>query len=396
MRLEAWEIDSTTFTPAQISRWQLIFTPVPECAVNPKKGNYFSVQNDSINEGDSVHYAVAIENISAFDMDSLKVDYWVEDASHTKITLVYSRQDSLRAGEVLLDTIRFSSVGYPNLNSIWMTANPKNNLNIQDQEEQFYFNNFSERSFFVTEDITNPILDVTFDGIHILNKDIVSPKPSIVITLDDENPFLLLNQDIDTANIQISLLTPNSSSYHVVNYVENGVENLKWYPAADEKNTFKIEYLPEYKEDGIYKLKVQGKDKSSNFSGDLSYEIAFEVVNKSSITNVFNYPNPFSTKTHFVFTLTGADIPDQFQIQIMTITGTVVREIGLAELGIIRIGNNTTEFFWDGKDQFGDQLANGVYLYKVSAKINGESIENRGTAADKSFKHKIGKMYLMR
>lgn len=143
-------------------------------------------------------------------------------------------------------------------------------------------------------------------------------------------------------------------------------------------------------------MKVQGKDKSSNFSGDLSYEIAFEVVNKSSITNVFNYPNPFSTRTHFVFTLTGSELPDQFQIQVMTITGTVVREISLAELGPIRIGNNKTEFYWDGRDQFGDQLANGVYLYKVSAKINGESIENRGTEADKAFKHKIGKMYLMR
>lgn len=395
-RLEAWELDSTTFTPAQINRWQLIFSPVPECAVNPRKGNYFSVLNDSLSEGDSVKFAVAIENISAFDMDSLKVNYWVEDESHAFNLLDYERQDSLRSGEVLIDTITFSSNGYPNLNSIWLTANPKDHLNHQDQVEQFYFNNFTQRSFYVSEDITNPILDVTFDGVHILNKDIISPKPSIVITLDDENPFLLLDQDLDTANIQISLLRPNSSGYEVVNYINNGLENLKWYPAIDEKNTFKIEYNPVYNEDGIYKLKVQGKDKSANFSGNLSYEISFEVINKSSITNVFNYPNPFSTRTHFVFTLTGSELPDQFQIQVMTITGTVVREISLAELGPIRIGSNKSEFYWDGKDQFGDQLANGVYLYKVSAKINGESIENRGTVADKAFKHKIGKMYLMR
>ncbi len=396
VKLEAWEIDSTTFTPAQISRWQIIFDPVPEAVVNPNKGLYYSVSNDSLQEGDSVKIAVAIENISAFDMDSLKVNYWIEDLNHTQNNLSYPRQDSLKAGEVLLDTLSISTIGFSGLNSIWMNINPRIYGLTQDQPEQFYFNNFMQKSFIVNTDITNPILDVTFDGVHILDEDIINPAPVIVISLDDENEFLLLNEDIDTANIQVSLLRPNSSAYEVLNYVENGVENLKWFPANSTDNKFKIEYSPQFEEDGIYKLKVQGRDKSSNFSGDLSYEIAFEVVNESSITNIYNYPNPFSTKTHFVFTLTGKELPDQFQIQIMTITGKVVREIDLSELGAIKIGNNKTEFFWNGKDQFGDQLANGVYLYKVTAKINGESIKNRTTAGDKAFRNQIGKMYLLR
>lgn len=396
VKLEAWEIDSSTYTPAQISRWQLIFDPVPECAINPKKGFYYSVDNDSIHEGDSVRFAVAIENVSAFDMDSLKVKYWVEDHNHAQHTIAYDRQDSLKSGGVLLDTLVISSLGYPGLNSFWLTANPRTVNGMQDQLEQYYFNNFAQQNFVVNRDITNPILDVTFDGVHILNEDIISPQPSIMISLDDENEFLILNEDIDTANVQVSLLRPNSSSYQVLNYVENGVENLKWYPANAEENIFKIEYNPVYEEDGIYKLKVQGKDKSSNFSGDLSYEIAYEVITESTITNVYNYPNPFSSKTHFVFTLTGLELPDQFQIQIMTVTGKVVREIDLSELGPIKIGKNKTEFFWDGKDQYEDQLANGVYLYKTTAKINGNSIESRSTSGDKAFKQEVGKMYLLR
>ena len=97
-RLQAWEIDSSTFTPAQLERWQLIYSPVPECAVNPQKGYYYSVTNDTISEGDSVHFAIAIENVSAFDMDSLKVDYWIEDQGHTRHYINYPRQDSLRTG----------------------------------------------------------------------------------------------------------------------------------------------------------------------------------------------------------------------------------------------------------------------------------------------------------
>jgi flagellar hook assembly protein FlgD len=90
----------------------------------------------------------------------------------------------------------------------------------------------------------------------------------------------------------------------------------------------------------------------------------------------------------------------------MSVTGKVVREINQDELGPINIGRNITEFAWDGKDQFGDQLANGVYFYRVIVKNNNEIVEERqqninnasvkGNMSDKLFKNGYGKMYLMR
>ena len=80
----------------------------------------------------------------------------------------------------------------------------------------------------------------------------------------------------------------------------------------------------------------------------------------------------------------------------MTITGRVVREIRMAELGPIRIGRNMTEFAWDGRDEFGDQLANGTYLYRVWTSLAGDDIERRQTAIDSYFERGIGKMVLMR
>ena len=109
-----------------------------------------------------------------------------------------------------------------------------------------------------------------------------------------------------------------------------------------------------------------------------------------------NWPNPFTTKTHFVFTLTGSQVPDYMLIQIMTISGKVVREIDMSELGPLHIGRNITEFAWDGTDSFGDRLANGVYLYRVISKLNGEQIEHRASGADTYFTKDFGKMYLMR
>jgi flagellar hook assembly protein FlgD len=131
-------------------------------------------------------------------------------------------------------------------------------------------------------------------------------------------------------------------------------------------------------------------------SGDFAYKIEFEVVHESTITQMMNYPNPFSTSTRFVFTLTGSEVPDDIRIQILTVSGKVVKTINEEEIGEIKIGRNITEYAWDGRDDFGDQLANGVYLYKVETKLNGSAIKLRESGADLYFHKEFGKMYLMR
>ena len=166
------------------------------------------------------------------------------------------------------------------------------------------------------------------------------------------------------------------------------------------KNSCRLNYTPTLLTDGVYTLVVQAKDRSNNSSGSLNYQINFEVINRATITDVMNYPNPFSTATHFVFTITGSEVPTMFRIQIMTITGKMVREIERDELGPLHIGRNITEYAWDGRDQFGDRLANGVYFYRVLTKIGSENIEhtdNVGTSGiDQYFKKGFGKMYLMK
>ena len=66
--------------------------------------------------------------------------------------------------------------------------------------------------------------------------------------------------------------------------------------------------------DGNYTLTVQASDVSRNQSGDNDYKVRFEVLNKPTITEVLNYPNPFTTSTRFVFTLTGQQPPTYMKI----------------------------------------------------------------------------------
>lgn len=385
--------DDSLRTPTQLKNWQVLFQGVPETALSPNI--HYSFYKNKVKEGEKIKLSISTKNISEYNFaDSILVAYWLIDKNKQKTLLDIRRTDLHPSLHVLKDSIVFSTINMSGQNSLWVeinTINPATNK--FDQNEQYRFNNIVEIPFFVEKDSINPLLDVTFDGMRILDGDIVSAKPMIQILLRDENQFLLLN---DTSMFTIFLKRPNSD-FERVYFIKNNIQQMYWYPATSaSNNVFRIEFPAEFSIDGTYTLKVQAEDMSANQSGKNDYIINFKVINKSTITEVMNWPNPFSTRTHFVFTLTGSVIPDYFKIQIMTITGKVVREIDVSELGPINIGRNITKYAWDGKDQFGDQLANGVYLYRVITKINNQNIEKNETEASKYFTKEFGKMVLIR
>ena len=278
-------------------------------------------------------------------------------------------------------------------NKLYLDVNPDNS-----QPEQFHFNNFLYKDFAVSSDDYKPVLDVTFDGIHILNNYIVSSLPHILIKLKDESKYLLLD---DTALLKVQLQYPDGSLRRY--YFNN--DTLRFTPATPgaAENTATVDFTPFFLEDGTYQLIVHGQDQKGNTAGNADYTVSFQVYNKPMISNMFNYPNPFTTSTAFVFTVTGSVLPQNLRIQVLTITGKIVKEITKEELGPLHIGRNITEYKWDGTDMYGQKLANGVYLYRVLTNLNGKQLDKFNTApgdvqdaTDKYFNKGYGKMYLMR
>jgi len=398
LQLGAFYKDSLSFTPAQIDRWHVLYSQLPEAAIDGSSGYSWLPQSDTLTEGENISFAVDVKNIYSLPMDSLLVNYWVLDQNEVKHPITYARQDSLLVGETMRDTVTFSTVGLAGINSFWMEVNPyvDATMTITDQPEQAHFNNLLQIPFYISSDDKQPILDVTFNGRHILNNDIVAPESEIYITLKDDNQYLIMDQASDTMHFGIYLTDPDGVQTRIPFMDGSGNIVMQWIPAESQYKKFKIVYPANFLKDGKYTLFVQGSDKSGNLSGDLEYRISFEVIHASMITYLMNYPNPFSTSTRFVFTLTGNEVPDNILIQIMTVSGKVVREITENELGPIQIGRNISEYAWDGKDEFGDPLANGVYLYRVKAQINGQDIKHLESGADSHFKKEFGKMYIIR
>ncbi|MEP7128383.1 MAG: hypothetical protein ABI729_05925, partial [Chitinophagales bacterium] len=386
LKLLLFCMDTFNRTPVQLDYWRINYQPVPEAALNPSL--HFSI-SDTIHQFLPLHLDAVIENLTPWDMDSMLMKFEVTDA--TNGTHTYLKRYGPLAGN---DTIHVAydfttgSDQYAGLNYLFIEANPDN-----DQPEQAHFNNIGIIDFTVTTDNLNPLLDVTFDGIHILDGDLVSAKPEIDMVLKDESKFLALN---DTSLFDIYLLYPDGAKHNVI------FDQLTafFYPADSSNlakdNSAHVTLKKYFPIDGTYQLVVQGYDRSGNSSGDNTYRISFKVINKPMISNVMNYPNPFTTSTRFVFTLTGSEVPQFMKIEIMTISGRVIKEIFMSELGAIHVGNNITDYAWNGTDQFGDKLANGLYFYRVKAILNGENIDHYDVGTDQYFKHGIGKMYLMR
>lgn len=390
--------DNTFRTPTQMQYWRVLYTKVPEAAINPSA--FFEVLNDTINQGNEYNIRIALENVSELPMDSMLAKYTLRDAQ-LAVSSTYTRHEPLPAFDTI--NLKYSrtinSNNFLGNNKLIIEANPDD-----DQPEQFHFNNIAELDFSAVGDKTNPLLDVTFDGQHIMNGDIVSAKPEIMITLKDENTFLALN---DTAAMDVYLKYPGEATPRRMSY-DNAV--MTFYPADStnlvNNNKAQIELKPTLNIDGTYELIVRDRDRSGNHSsnqpdraeGDIHYDYktTFEVINKPSITNVLNYPNPFSTSTKFVFTITGSELPDIMKIQIMTIKGTVVKEIMKEDLGPLHIGRNITEYAWDGRDEFGDILANGVYFYRVVTRLDDKRMDQMSQNYDKYFKKGFGKMVILR
>ena len=244
---------------------------------------------------------------------------------------------------------------------------------------------------------------MTFDGVHIINNELVPSSPNIKIVLKDENEFLLLN---DTALINLFIKYPDGS----LKPVYFNQSNLNYTLAANSKDNRAEINLKPVLTDGTYQLVVKDADRAGNSSsrnGSFDYKISFQVITKNQVSRFLNYPNPFSTSTQFVFTMTGAQVPDFIKIQIITIRGHVVKEIFKEDLGPLKLGINRTEYAWDGRDQYGDLLANGVYLYKVTVKNAGEdypmmeekdfqSITRSSKSLSRYFKDGWGKMVIIR
>jgi len=332
--------------PIKVKSVNISYDSPPEIVITSEN---IAFNPDTILQGFDTEVYTKIINIGKWDAENVELKYYYKAVT-----------DSSEDSSLISRIVTIPQKSYVEFFDTINTANAlfENSIEIKadyNRTEYFKFNNFAENIHFVVRDSIKPLFSVTFDGTEIINGDIVSAKPEVKIILKDNSP-LPLDTSFFTIVFDDTLLyfTRPDINYTIIDYPESRVE-IHWTPELS---------------DGDHKLEILAKDASGNFFDSTSSRTTFFVFNESDLTDVFNYPNPFTNETHFTFSLRGTELPEEVKIKVYTITGRLIRDINLLVTDL-NIGFN--KIYWNGRDQDGDEIANGVYLYKVIAKFTDKT-----------------------
>lgn len=139
--------------------------------------------------------------------------------------------------------------------------------------------------------------------------------------------------------------------------------------AIDDATKGKAIYPLSKLEPGRHKVRVKAWDIANN-SGEGETEFVVAESGLAALDHVLNYPNPFTTHTNFQFEHNLAGQVLHVQVQIFSVAGKLVKTLS-ADLS--PDGYRVAGLGWDGLDDYGDQLAKGVYLYKIRVETAGDA-----------------------
>lgn len=378
MKLDCYMRDPER-TPIDLNYWKVYYTPAVEFAVSPEYA--FSFYNDTIQQGDTIQVTSSILNVSTTTSDSVLVLYEIRNEQNELIVNQYKWLKSVNGFSYLVDNQLFSTDNMYGTYSLKIEYNPINpETGVYGQPELNHFNNTIYHTFMVTRDETTPIIDVQFDGRHLIDGDNVSATPEIQITLFDENPFYSV---ADTSLFTIYI--ENTATKEILHY--HFADSSLFLINKDEKNNSSLViFKPEFTESGIYELHVQAEDASGNKTASQEYVIQFRVEFAQTITILYNYPNPCSNFTTFRFILSGSVTPKNVKILISDIQGHQVCEIPVSN---VHIGTNDFDVYWN------ERLENGVYFYQLEFEdqTSWEQVKMKQTTA---LNKKTGKLLIQR
>lgn len=229
------------------------------------------------------------------------------------------------------------------------------------QYNEFYsYNNYADFSLSAAH-LNIPVkLQVYSDGQLLNNGDYVNMQPELKVKFSGSQIKTSLMEDTSQLSVKLN------GSY-IPYYTDGKFNSLFKIPDNDnitQENELSLLYFPKLSK-GTNKLIIIYKNESDN-TDSVSYDVS--VSDELAIKDFYNYPNPMKSETNFIFNLAGSDIPNKFKIRIYTIAGKLIKQIEYP----INIGFNSIP--WDGKDDDGDYVANGTYLYKLVTEDNSKTV----------------------
>jgi hypothetical protein len=193
------------------------------------------------------------------------------------------------------------------------------------------------------------------DGVQLMDGDYIGSRPALLVRLVNVNGVTPGGERmalfVDRSLISPAAETLPAGGHLVTRVLDDGVE-----------------FAPDLT-DGAHELVVRlYRWNGAAGTDSIERRLTVQVQSDVRILRVFNYPNPFRLETEFTFVLTGNRAPDDVNIRIFTVAGRKLREIVVPH-HTLQVGFNRV--LWDGRDEEGDEIANGYYFYQVQVRGGG-------------------------
>jgi hypothetical protein len=208
-------------------------------------------------------------------------------------------------------------------------------------------------------DAEGPEITLNFDEQeNFRDGDLVGKNPILFAKIFDENGINLTQE----VGHRIEIEVDGKSGRDITTFF------------AYDRNSYsdgQLSYHLDDLEAGDHHLNLEAWD---NFNNPSVEEITFRVAESEGLVlrDVVNFPNPFQNETNFTFQLLGTDAGTEIEIKIYTITGRLIKTLN--NLSPPDNGFNY-DYPWDGRDDDGDIVANGVYIYKLIIRNENEQQE---------------------
>jgi hypothetical protein len=198
-----------------------------------------------------------------------------------------------------------------------------------------------------------PLVNPYIDNDKFRDGGVTGPNPLLYVKLFDENGINVSGTSI--GHDLVAILDGDVQNPYVMNnYYQtlqndfsNGYVNFPLYNLPDGKHTIKVTAWDTYNNSG---------------EGTVSFEVKNQ--DKGFISDIYNYPNPVTDQTTFVFQHNQEGGNLDITILIYAANGALVKTLKQS----VTNASNRTEIQWNGLGDHGVPLQKGVYYYKLNAK----------------------------
>ena len=355
--------DLNSKSAPQLVFWRVNTSMLPDAAFNMESAS-FQIK-DTINAGEPLELTFDVINPTTSDMEPILVKYTLIDEEF-KENIILKREEELPAGIPLTWSRNVPTEQLAGDYQVIIELNPN-----EEKDELTSCNNLGFTKVYIRPDKRNPLLDVTFDGRHINNGDPFSHSPTIVVSLRDDDSYVLLNNPED---FEMTLFYEDIFAWKL----DPNSDQITWQPATNlDENVASFTIQNNLNQEGLYTLQVQAKDIAGNKAGIEPYRISFILDFSIDRPKLTVSPNPMTSYTEFDYFLSSNIIPEIFDLYIYSTDGRLVKHVDAADFGGIVQGSN--RYKWDGHSDYGDRLTNGLYYYEFVNNIDSRKEKQKGS-----------------